>query len=313
MYDRGIYRINNFDLNVISVGGITFGGAGKSPMTMYLASKAAETESTIGKTAIVSRGYRRSGRGFLIVSDGKKVLSSVQQSGDELYMMAKRLPSTVVIADEKRYRGVNGAVEMFDVKNIILDDGFQHRSLGRNTDIVMLEPGILLDHSISFKRETLDALKRATAAVILDADEKEPLREKLGKFKDLKVFFGRRNITGFYALKDDKEIKTGKLKNKKISAFCGIANPQNFISSLNLSGLTVDSALTFGDHCKYNEIDLSNVASFFTTSGSEILLTTEKDAVKLPPVLYSLPIFYATIDLEIENEEELLQMVFDRS
>jgi len=311
MYNCGIFKVENFDVNVISVGGITFGGSGKSPMTMYLAYKAAEIESNIGKTAIVSRGYRRSSKGFLVVSDGKKVLSNVHQAGDELYMMAKRLSSTVVIADENRSRGVKSVVEMFDAKNIILDDGFQHRSLGRNTDIVMLEPDILLDHSVSFKRETLNALKRASAVVVLDADERKSITDKLKDYNNIKLFYGRRKITGFYSLKNGKKVNIQNLKNRKISAFCGIANPQNFINTLNLSGLQVETALAFKDHCRYNEIDLSKVARFFTTSGAEILLTTEKDAVKIPPVLYSLPIYYTTIDLEIENEKELLKLVFE--
>ena len=312
MYNAGIYKSKTVDARIISVGGLSFGGSGKSPMTMYLASKAVAQSPEIGGTAVVSRGYRRMSRGFVVVSDGKSMHSSVHQAGDELFMIAGRVRKAVVIADENRYRGCENAVRMFGVKNIILDDGFQKRSLYRNVNIVMLELETLTSGAFSFKREGLSALKRADAVVILDSGEvdRESAVTKIAKYSDAKLFFGQRKPVEIRNQKNDKIVDVKKLQSKRVSAFCGLANPSQFDFSLRQIGIQCDKLLAFQDHCGYTERDLTKVAKFFVESGAEALICTEKDSVKLPPLMNSLPIYYLTIDLAIENEDDFLELVF---
>ena len=313
LYDTGIKKPQCVDARIISVGGLSFGGSGKSPMTMYLASKAVMRASEIGSTAIVSRGYHRRSRGFVIVSDGKGIKAGVHQAGDELYMIAGRVPRAVVIADEVRHRGAENAVKMFNVKNIILDDGFQKRSLERTVNIVMVEPELIMSGKFSFMREGLSSLKRADAVIVLGSDEveREAVREKLAKYTGAKIFFGHRKPVDIKNLENGKIVDVKKLQGKKVSAFCGLADPSRFDFSLRQMGIECEKLLAFPDHCAYNERDLTKVARFFVESGAEALITTEKDAVKLPPLLNSLPIYYLTIDLEIEEEGEFLKLIFD--
>lgn len=312
LYDRRVKKPARIDARVVSVGGLSFGGAGKSPMTIYLAARAAEMSSEIGKTAVVSRGYHRYSRGFMLVSDGKKLMAGVQQAGDELYMIAKRVPQVVVIADENRIRGAKSAVEMFGVKNIILDDAFQRRSIGRNLDVVMVEPELALSKAGYFTREGFSSLRRAGTVVILDSQQeyREIILDNLRRFTEAELFFGRRKPFALYNLKNGKEVKPAALQSKRTSAFCGLANPGRLSETLNEMGLEVEKVLAFPDHRWYSERDLGKIARFFTDSGAEALITTEKDAVKLPPVLHSLPIYYLAIELEIEEGERLVELVF---
>ena len=309
-YNRGWKKPVRVEARVISIGGLSFGGAGKSPMTLYLAQKLVERGGKSGSVAVVSRGYRRRTRGLVIVSDGRKVLAGVHQTGDELHLIAKRVPGAAVIADEVRERGARRAVDIFGAKVILLDDGFQRRGLGRDVDIVMLEAGVAAGEGVLYLREGLSSLKRADAVVILDASEeqKRSARARLGRFEGLRVFFGRRKVRGIYRLADDKREDSRRIAGKRVSAFCGLAHPERFLGTLEETGLHSEKLLIFPDHCDYKERQLGRVARFFTESGAEVLITTEKDAVKLPPVLYSLPIYYLSIDLEMEDEAGLLDV-----
>jgi len=300
-----------FPARVISIGGISFGGAGKTPMTIFLAETAEKQRNTLGQTAVISRGYRRTSRGLVIVSDGKKIKASAAEAGDELFLTAKRCPKTLAAADETRLKGVEYAIQA-GCQMILLDDSFQHRGIGREVDIVMLEEEAVLHPHRSFKRETLKSLKRASAIVILEAaiDKREVINRKLSKVSGAPVFWGRRIPQKIKSLKGSGVISDEALKYRKTAAFCALANPLNFARMLNGLGIYPKELLAFPDHCRYNPIDLDKIAKYFVTSGAEILLTTEKDAVKLPPILYSLPIYYLTIGLQIEEAEKLLKLAF---
>lgn len=312
LYDWGMKKPVDFDARVISVGGISFGGAGKTPMVIYLAKTALEMADRIGKTAVVSRGYRRNTSGSIIVSDGKKVRASVYEAGDELYMIARRVDKIPVIADENRIRGAGTANERFGVKNIILDDAFQHRSISRKVDIVMLEPEVALGYSRYFLRENLASLKRADIIVSLDAGDyqREVIIKIISRHSGAELFFGIRKPKSFRALKDSSAKTVRHIQQLKTAAFCALANPGRFGDTLKKMGIHPVNILSFPDHCSYDLKDLDRIAHYFVTAGAEALITTEKDAVKLPPVLSGLPIYYLTIDLEIENSDRLRKLVF---
>jgi len=311
-YNCGWKRPRKFPARTISIGGLTFGGAGKTPMTIFLAEFALKHRKTLGAAAVISRGYRRSSKGLIIVSDGKKLRVSASEAGDELYLLAKRCPQAVVLADETRLTAADYAVNLAGCKIILLDDGFQRRKIHRDTDIVMLESHIVLSTSRFFTREPLAALRRAHAIVILDAELKhraEITRRIQAKSAAL-IFWGRRIPQKIISLKDGAPISDEALKYHSTAAFCALANPKSFALTLNSLGIYPPEILAFPDHCRYNRQDLERIAQYFAASQAEILLTTEKDAVKLPPILFNLPIFYLTISLEIEDAPRLMNLIF---
>lgn len=312
LYDWRLKKPAEIDARVISIGGISFGGSGKTPMAIYLAQAASEMVSQIGKTAVVSRGYRRTTSGSLIVSDGKKVRAPVYEAGDELYLIAKRVAKIPIIADENRIRGANMAVEELGAENIILDDGFQRRSLGRKVDIVMVEPEIALGNPRYLLREKITALRRADIIVVLDAEDyqREIIAENIGGHSGAQLFFGERRPRAFHSLKDGSKANIRRLQRLKTAAFCAIANPERFGDTLNQMGIHPASILSFPDHCAYGPKDLNKIARHYFTAGAEALITTEKDAVKLPALLNALPIYYLTIDLEIENSRDFQSLIF---
>lgn len=314
LYDWEIKSPAEIDARVISVGGLSFGGAGKTPMTMLIAKMAAGLSVEIGATAVVSRGYRRRTVGFKLVSDGGEIKLGADDAGDELYMMAKNLPGIIIIADEYRARGARAAVEDFSVKNIILDDAFQYRILKRDFDIVMVEPDLAAGTAKYFLRENLSSLRRANAVVVLDAQEglKDRIRYTLSpNGSDFKLFFGRRKPVTVHSLGDDRVVTIAGLRRKRLSAFCALANPLSFDFTLHKMGLEVDKLLSFPDHCRYCRHELDKLGGFFVSSGAEALITTEKDAVKLnAPALSNLPVYYLKIELELEGEEEFRRLVF---
>ena len=310
-FDWGWVKQEKYSARVISIGGISFGGAGKTPMTIFLAETAGKNRKILGKTAVISRGFGRSSKGMVVVSDSGKIKVSVKEAGDELYLLAKRCPKTVVAADAIRFEGAEYAIKQ-GCKTILLDDCFQHRFIHRDIDIVMLEPETVLRPHRYFQRESLKSLKRATAIVILEAAiaKREEITRRLSKFSQAPIFWGRRIPQRIKSLKGGNTISDETLKYRKTAAFCALANPTNFARTLNGLGIYPKELLAFPDHCRYNPPDLDKIARYFVTSGVEILLTTEKDAVKLPPLLHNLPIYYLTIGLQIEDAETLLKLVF---
>ena len=312
VYDWDLRKPVEVEAKVISVGGISFGGAGKTPMTIYLAQSALKLASKIGKTAVISRGYRRKSKGFLLVSDGKKILTTVEQAGDELTMIAQRLPKLIVAADEIRRRGAKRVIERFKVKNIILDDCFQHRQIKRQIDIVMLEAETILNPNKYYLREPLYSVGRADMVVILDADmeQRESILRELDFLEHNKIFFGRRRISDIYDFAKDKKVRFGSLQNANTFAFCALAEPKRFLRNLNEIGIYPRNNLTFPDHCRYTIRDIYEFVRKFAEEGFEAMITTEKDAVKLSPILKSLPLYYTTLELEIEKEDEFIELVF---
>jgi tetraacyldisaccharide 4'-kinase len=176
----------------------------------------------------------------------------------------------------------------------------------------MLEPEVVLHPKRFFLRENLNSLQRANIVVVLDVKENERdlISGKISKFTNAKLFFGFRQIDNLYSLAEKKALDLSYLKNRRISAFCGIAHPERFMKTLLNLNFNIVGFLTFPDHCEYKNRELEKLAKFFNDTSAEILITTEKDAVKLPHLLFNLPLYYLSLKLQLENESEFLSLVF---
>lgn len=285
-YRWGLLRTRDLPIPVISIGNITLGGTGKTPAAVNVAGILVKHGR---KPVLLSRGYGRSDRSaVLVVSDGiSKALDAVS-GGDEPVLMAGRHPQVPIVVGADRYRSGTVAIERFHPDIAILDDGFQHIRLKRDLNIVLIDAddpfgsGRLFPAGIL--REPMTALKRADRVLITRADKAEniiQLKETIGRYTDAPIFTAR------YSPKDLMDVATGEtrpldyLRGKQVFAFAGIARPDPFITLLRTLGAMVTGTAVFTDHYSYTRPDLADLVRQASDHDSALLVTTEKDGVRL--------------------------------
>lgn len=308
-YSTGIFKIKELPCKVISIGNITVGGSGKTPMAIYLADALTKKGK---KVVVLSRGYKSKNKDIDIVSDGKNIFLNPDEAGDEPFLIAKKTKNIPVVIGKDRYKAGLFAVDRFQPDIIILDDGFQHIRLKRDKDIVLIDSirgfgnGHLLPRGIL--REPIDSLKRADN-IFISNDKNEEIIHKIrasGAAAPLKSF--KYKPSGFVNLADDTMIEPDKLKNKNILAFAGIANPISFFKTLEGLGIAIKEKMVFPDHHKYNSKDIDKIKTH--TNSIDCFITTEKDGVKIKDLLSGNIVVYAlSIDVEICNEAEFIKWV----
>jgi tetraacyldisaccharide 4'-kinase len=300
-YRRGLFSRSRLAGPVVSVGNLSVGGSGKTPVVARIASLLRDEGLPV---AVLSRGYGGSFRGeALVVSDGSSVLASAQEAGDEPVMLARELPGVVVAVG--RHRGeVGRAVEgRFGRRVHVLDDGFQHLRLARDLDLVCLDVHDLADRPLPAGRlrERPAALSRADLVLLTrvdaaDEDHLRALEEKLGRERTFRV---RRRVLGFRTL-DGAE--AGPPKRAFLVA--GIARPERF--RLDASGLvTVAGVRFFRDHHRFRPEDVREAEAQARAEGADAILTTAKDAVRFPAQAATLPVLVLAVAAAIEEEERL--------
>jgi tetraacyldisaccharide 4'-kinase len=288
LYDKGIFKTNDLPVAVVSVGNIHIGGTGKTPFVFWLSEN---LRSNGYKIAILSRGYGRKTKGVVIVHDGQSLQSSVEESGDEAYMLAAKLNNIPTVVAESRYDGAKLIHDRYQPDIIVLDDGMQHRQLHRDIDIVLFNQPSILDHfylPLGNLRDTPHAARRASFLVQTKLRIGElPFTNKFGRSVDASMY----NITSDVLLdKQDHPIAPAKMEN--IFAFTAIAKPEAFFDDLKLLVQHAQiEKMTFRDHHFYTENEINRLHQ--EVRNGKVLVTTEKDMVKLQKVkienLYYLP------------------------
>ncbi|MBN1272637.1 MAG: tetraacyldisaccharide 4'-kinase [Candidatus Aminicenantes bacterium] len=287
LYNKKILRPAEASLPVISTGNISLGGTGKTPLAMNLLKFFLSLEI---KPALISRGYKgtweNSGG---ILSDGEKIKGTWEESGDEPYMIARNFPKAGVFIGKNRLASCRTAQNL-GFKVAVLDDGFQHRKLHRNLDILLYDPSERTD-----LRECSSAKKRAHIFLLEEKHSQEISRLPKGSVG----FVYTQTAIGFFDLKD-KPVKN--LPNKTI-AFCGIAHPGRFKSTLNQGNVFPAAFLFFPDHFSYPASSLKKILAKCRKNEAGAALTTEKDAVKLRGRLtdWDIPVYYLKIELKIDE------------
>jgi len=287
-------RAKSLDTAVISIGGLAMGGAGKSPFVLHLAEKLNEAGRN---PAILTRGYGRKSRLPVIVPRGET--ASVAQTGDEAQMFIRRGVAHVGIG-ANRYEIGRKIEEQLHPGVFLLDDGFQHFSLKRDLDIVLIDAldprggGVF---PLGRLREPLSALARATAIVITRAEHGHAGIERI-----------IRRYNPHAPIFRSRVVVTGAVPTCRVAAFCGLGQPRSFWRTLDELGIPVVCRMQFPDHHRYTEADLKAIER--QGAGAEALVTTEKDLMNLPAgVTLPLKIYCLHIGIEIEREEELLRML----
>jgi tetraacyldisaccharide 4'-kinase len=285
LYKLGILRTRNLPFTVISIGNITLGGTGKTPMVIAVARLFAESQR---RPAVVSRGYgRRNESETVIISDGSAVLADARSGGDEPVLISSRLAGVPVVADRQRRRGAQVVVEKFGVGTVILDDGFQHVQLKRDLDIVLVDAAEPFGNGKLFPagvlREPVDALKRAHAVVITRADSGslEALKKRIAAVSDARVFTSVHRPVDLVNCRDSGFKPLSILRGERVCAFSGIARPASFFALLKTLGAVIVADRSYPDHHAYSSSDLAEVYKMSADNQAGMIVTTEKDAVRL--------------------------------
>ncbi len=315
LHDLGIFKSVHAGVPTISVGNISAGGTGKTPFVLELIERISKLDPRIrGKIAVVSRGYGRSTKGTEIVSDGKKIYGDPFTCGDEPFMIADNSPRTIVIVDEDRVRGATLAVEQFKAKVLVLDDGFQHRRIKRDLDIVLLDGRNPLGNKLllpaGFLRESVASLARSDLIVLSkSAGDDSELAERCDRMRELtgKPVIATRLVAKHWRRIGKAEIEgVEQVKGKRVVAFAGIANPRSFFETVEGFGSEIVAYIPLPDHCNYGKFILNKIAHSFSANRVQWLVTTEKDASKLPPILKLLPAYALAVRQNVVVGAEVL-------
>ncbi len=309
-YDRGLIRARRLPRPVISIGNITAGGTGKTPMTVMLAGLLKEAGR---KPAILSRGYGREGSGrVIVVADGCQTLCGPREAGDEPFLMANLLPGVPVIAGPSRFLAGQTAIAELAADVLVLDDGFQHRGLHRDLDIVLLDEarpfgnGRLLPRGSL--RELPGALRRADLVIMTGSAEGAGSKSPAGVQAFLKegacILRGRHQPV---ALIDGGMTARPLtlLAGKRIYAFAGIGNPLSFRRTLEGLGTDLAGFTAFPDHHAFSARDIARLTEEARRAGADLILTTDKDGVRIRDFPeFRDQIFRLRIELEIISGRE---------
>jgi len=288
-YDRGVARAQRLSGPVVSIGNLSVGGSGKTPFVLLLGDL---LKARGLKFDILSRGYGRRTRGVALVDPA----GSPHDFGDEPLLMARRLGVPVIVGESRHAAGVF-AEQKFGPQFHLLDDGFQHRSLARDFDIVLVTPEDARDHLLpgGRLREPLSSLRRADAAVLTSGASPEgfPLHQQL-------VWKARRGIVPVNV-------------PVRPVVFCGIARPKNFVAQLRTAGIEPVAEAVYRDHHAYTDQDIRDLLNLRQRSEADGFVTTEKDAVNLGGYLSALaPLALVPVKMELADAANAVDTMLAR-
>lgn len=328
LYKTGLLRRYPLGIQVISIGNVTAGGTGKTPVTeIFARTLAAEGR----KVAILSRGYRRKEAPFwqrlftevveppLVVSDGKRVLLDSETGGDEPYMLASNLPGVAVVVDRNRVKAGRYAIKRLGCDTIILDDGFQYQKLKHSIEVVLVDStnpfgnGNMLPRGIL--REPARHLKRADIIFLTKCrGDVSAVREEIRKYnKTAEIVECNHTPKVLKDVWSREEYPLSWLKGKTTCTLSGIASPKGFENSLRRLGAKVVWCERYADHHRYASSEILYALNRSADMGADALVTTEKDAVRFPRFETS-PVrcLYLRIAIEILNGAENFTSIINR-
>jgi tetraacyldisaccharide 4'-kinase len=311
LYERGTFKSYSLDAKTISVGNITTGGTGKTPLVVHIAEALANRGE---KVCILTRGYgRKNPRRRVLVSNSKEILSDAVEAGDEPLELAKRLiGKAIVVADPDRVAAGIWAKKEFGTTVFVLDDGFQHHKVKRDLDIVCIDGSNPFGNEkmlpVGRLREPLANLRRADVMVITRAN----LAKNISKIddrirsitRDMPIFHCRTRLDQTISLKEfqNNNDSSSISAPEKVFAFCGLGNPADFLNTLH-ERFEVLGNLAFRDHHFYSKKDIETIEQQARAAGANTLVTTGKDAVKLTDSDFTIPCFVASVGLTLDDEE----------
>lgn len=305
-YNLGMLKTRRLPRPVISIGNITVGGTGKTPVTAYIARYLLAQGHRV---AVLSRGYGGTLEGQTrIVSDGTTIMLSAEECGDEPYLLASTVQGLMVVIGTDRYSAGLLAIQQLAPDIFLLDDGFQHLRLHRDLNLLLLDfarpigngrtlpAGILREPVAAARRADLVIFTRTPEETVIPADS-----------WGLPACTSHHTIVDLLPLGSQTPVPFSHCKEVKVLAFAGIADPDSFFAELRRQGLNLVCSLHFPDHVVYDRQRLDDLAATMRASGADFLITTEKDGVKLQGISQELKerILLARLELTIDNPDHL--------
>ncbi|HEX9045650.1 MAG TPA: tetraacyldisaccharide 4'-kinase [Verrucomicrobiae bacterium] len=321
LYNVRIIRDRTLGVQVIAIGNLTVGGTGKTPVVEKFAR---ELQSAGRKVAILSRGYRSKPIPFhqkllnklllredhtppRVVSDGKSLLLDSETAGDEPYMLASNLKDVVVLVDKDRVKGGRYAIEKYGCDMLLLDDGFQYWNLqGRRHDVVLIDRQQPFGNEHLLPRGTLreppSHLARAQTIFITKSDgNTAELRERIGKLNSNAAVIECVHHPLYF-----EDVFTGERKGldlltgQKVASLSGIAQPQSFEQSLVKLGGELVYSKRFADHHRFSQQEILNAINRAKKRQADIIVTTQKDAVRFPKIdRRDVPFYFMRVEIKI--------------
>lgn len=309
LYDRELLGSHALGAKTISVGNITTGGTGKTPLVAYIAETLAEHGE---KVCILTRGYgREEPKSRVVVSNWRGVLVDALAGGDEPVELANKLiGKAVIVADPNRVAAGLWAKDQYGITAFVLDDGFQHRRVRRDLDVVCVDAtdpfggGEILP--AGRLREPPASLGRADAIVLTRADMVDDVEAVVKRVRrycaDRPIFNAETKLDGFAFVSDLAEVHDG-CDIGPAYAFCGLANPESFFATLRKSGVELKGVQAFRDHHLYTQADVEKLEHEAEWAEAKCLVTTAKDAVKLADLQFEMDCRVAAASLELNDPD----------
>lgn len=320
IYEKRIIRHHTLGCQVISIGNLTVGGTGKTPIVEVFA-RALQKNGR--KVAILSRGYkkvehrlwkkimdkftgRERRRPPRVVSDGKNLLLDSAMSGDEPYMLAANLPEVVILVDKDRVKSGRWAIDKFKCDTLLLDDGFQYRKLKHRVEIVLVDStnpfsnGHMLPRGLL--REPVRNIRRADFIFITKAqNDATELKEHLSKLNSkAEISVCRHQPRYFKNVYSDERRDLDFIRDRRVAVVSGIARPEGFESQVTAMGGFIAFKKRFADHHRYSQQEIIDIINEARKQCVNFIITTEKDAVRFPKLdRHDVEIFFLRVEIEL--------------
>lgn len=301
MYKQGRYEVKESPIPVVSVGNITLGGTGKTPLVERVAMRLKEEGFRPG---IITRGYKRKKKGIFAVDPGS---DRARDTGDEALMLARKTKVPVIVGADRSGAILHG-IEKFNINVALLDDGFQRRDLRKDIEILVLngsQQGGAEDlFPLGPFREPAERIRDAHIVMVNKGQAGEWIQNLIGdgvrayqmRYKPFHLNNMKENTIGSYRY----------LEGKRVLAFSGLGDNESFFQLVRSLGAQLVRSVSFADHYAYRQSDLDSLASY---GDVEMLVTTEKDAVRLEGMNCPVHLFYLTVELEIEYEDKFFEQI----
>lgn len=321
LYDRQIFKSESLGAHAVSIGNLTVGGTGKTPLVANVAKLMADSSKTV---CVLTRGYgRENPKQQLMVSDGKNVLCDARVGGDEPVELAyKLLGKASVVVNADRVAAAEWARRDLGATAFVLDDAFQHRRAKRDVDIVCIDSTNPFGNGESLPagilRESLANISRADAVVITRCDlvsDADAIESGIGRIApNVKIFKSSNKIVRFVELSEILGRRAVDPDNEELEArrgfaFCGLGNPLNFFRQLEKEGIQLAGRKTYADHHFYTSRDIAEIEKRARAAGSEYLITTVKDAVRMKGVDIEMACYVAEIETVMADPEGFRELI----
>jgi tetraacyldisaccharide 4'-kinase len=318
-YEADYLKQRKLDATVISVGNLTLGGAGKTPMADYIARY---LKSEGHSVAILTRGYARESSGMRVLNDPSTdtvAAGSYREFGDEPLMLARALPDIPIIVNKQRFEAGRWAERRLGSEVLVLDDAYQHLALARDLNILLIDAtdplGGFEMPPFGRLREPLYGIKRADAIIVTRADRPFDQGQTQAIFKyycgdKVPVMYFYSTITKLRHLATGEVYDAKSFAGWNVAVACGIGNPQAFAEDILQVGINIVSESFFGDHYGFKQEDLDRITRAARDAGADAIVTTEKDAVRLEGLTHGdVPIYAAQLEIQSDDEVRLKSLL----